>query len=394
VIEPGYRDASFWLDSLPEPVLPRAPLDGDADADVAIVGAGFSGLWTAYYLKKLRPALRVAVLEAEVAGYGASGPERRLVRRPARGRRGAAPRPERRDQALALQRVTTDAVDEIGRVAAAEGIDCHYRKGGAVRVAVNGAQLHALHEFWDPLAPIFARALEGILPELVPALRDARITHHWGGALGVPRDSRPRVGIDRERGFAWIGGYVGEGVAASNLAGRTLAERLAGERTERTELSLVAPFARNWEPEPLRWLAVRGVLAAVAAADRATGPGRVARWRSWLMRAIAGRGLGARPCLRLQCTWRFPFARCDAAGGLITRQPPEGGEPHARTGHDPTSLAPGPGCNRRPRHARAGARGGAGHPGRPAELHRAAGGERGAASDGGRSTVLRPRLPR
>ena len=95
------------------------------------------------------------------------------------------------------------------------------------------------------------RALEAILRELVPALRDARITHHWGGALGVPRDSRARVGVDRERGTAWIGGYVGEGVAASNLAGRTLAELLAGERTERTELSLVAPFARDWEPEPL-----------------------------------------------------------------------------------------------------------------------------------------------
>ena len=69
----SYRAASFWLDSVPEPLTPRASLEGDVDADVAIVGAGFSGLWTAYYLKKLRPSLRIVVLEAEIAGYGASG---------------------------------------------------------------------------------------------------------------------------------------------------------------------------------------------------------------------------------------------------------------------------------------------------------------------------------
>lgn len=48
-------------------------MSGEADFDVAIVGAGFSGLWTAHYLKRLRPELRVALVEAEVAGFGASG---------------------------------------------------------------------------------------------------------------------------------------------------------------------------------------------------------------------------------------------------------------------------------------------------------------------------------
>jgi glycine/D-amino acid oxidase-like deaminating enzyme len=98
VSEPDYRHVSFWLDSLPEPVLPRAPLDGDADADVAIVGAGFSGLWTAYYLKRLRPALRVAVLEAEVAGYGASGRNGGWCVGLLAGVEGLLHRSERRDQ--------------------------------------------------------------------------------------------------------------------------------------------------------------------------------------------------------------------------------------------------------------------------------------------------------
>jgi len=60
----SYRDVSFWFDTLPEPIEPRAPLEGDAELDVAIVGAGYSGLWTAYYLKRLRPALRIGIVEA------------------------------------------------------------------------------------------------------------------------------------------------------------------------------------------------------------------------------------------------------------------------------------------------------------------------------------------
>ena len=70
---------SFWHDSLPQPVTPRPTLPGDLEADVVIVGAGYTGLWTAYYLKKADPALRVVVLESEYAGFGASGPQRRLV---------------------------------------------------------------------------------------------------------------------------------------------------------------------------------------------------------------------------------------------------------------------------------------------------------------------------
>src|SRR2546423_14485377 len=63
----------FWWRSLGGPPPPREPLRGPAEVDVAIVGAGYTGLWTAYYLKHAQPSLRVAVLERERAGFGASG---------------------------------------------------------------------------------------------------------------------------------------------------------------------------------------------------------------------------------------------------------------------------------------------------------------------------------
>src|ERR671939_2178485 len=69
----AYRSLSLWHDTAGEPLEPRAALPGDLDVDVAIVGAGYTGLWTAYYLRRADPGLRVAVLEREVAGFGASG---------------------------------------------------------------------------------------------------------------------------------------------------------------------------------------------------------------------------------------------------------------------------------------------------------------------------------
>ena len=98
----------------------------------------------------------------------------------------------------------------------------------------------------DPSFAIVQRNAEA----LFPVLRDFRITHRWGGPLGISRNWQPKVGIDRAAGFAWIGGYAGEGVAASNLAGRTLAELIVERDSERTALPLVGPPFPNWEPEP------------------------------------------------------------------------------------------------------------------------------------------------
>ena len=68
-----YRRYSFWLETCGDDLTPRPPLDGSIDVDVAILGAGFTGLWTAYYLKKREPSLKIAIVEKEIAGFGASG---------------------------------------------------------------------------------------------------------------------------------------------------------------------------------------------------------------------------------------------------------------------------------------------------------------------------------
>ncbi len=70
---PAWRTISLWMDQLDEPLLARPALERDLDVDVAIIGAGYTGLWTAYYLKQHKPDLNIAIVEAQTAGFGASG---------------------------------------------------------------------------------------------------------------------------------------------------------------------------------------------------------------------------------------------------------------------------------------------------------------------------------
>jgi glycine/D-amino acid oxidase-like deaminating enzyme len=104
--------------------------------------------------------------------------------------------------------------------------------------------------------------------EWFPTLRDVGFSHAWGGPLGMPRDWHPTISHDPARGIASARGYVGHGVATSNLAGRTLAELILERPSPRTELPLVGHRSRDWEPEPLRWLGVRFAQAALERADR------------------------------------------------------------------------------------------------------------------------------
>jgi glycine/D-amino acid oxidase-like deaminating enzyme len=139
-----YRDLSLWFEQAAaagDPLLPRPALNGDTEADVCIVGAGLTGLWTAYYLLTAEPTLRVVVLESQIAGFGASGRNggwcsalfpvsiRALARR------------NGRERALEMRRTMHRTVDEIGRVILAEDIDCHWQKGGTVTLARTDVQL-------------------------------------------------------------------------------------------------------------------------------------------------------------------------------------------------------------------------------------------------------------
>jgi glycine/D-amino acid oxidase-like deaminating enzyme len=141
-----YRSLSFWHDSVPGTLTPGAPLPGDIDVDVAIVGAGFTGMWTAYYLHQADPRLRIAVCEREIAGFGASGRNGGWCSALFPASLTKLQRMTDRAGAIAMQRAMHATVDEVGRVAAKEGIDCHWAKGGTVMLARSVLQLERARE--------------------------------------------------------------------------------------------------------------------------------------------------------------------------------------------------------------------------------------------------------
>ena len=130
-----YASYSFWLETSGDDLTPRPRLDGSIDVDVAIMGAGYTGLWTAYYLLRRDPSLRVAVVEREIAGFGASGrnggwcypgfPVSPILLRERFGT----------ETARAVSRRMYETVDEIERVIADEAIDAKWARGGALRLA-------------------------------------------------------------------------------------------------------------------------------------------------------------------------------------------------------------------------------------------------------------------
>jgi glycine/D-amino acid oxidase-like deaminating enzyme len=144
-----YRRYSFWLETCGDDLTPRPPLDGSADVDVAILGAGFTGLWTAHSLLSRQPSLKVAIVEAEIAGFGASGrnggwcfsgfPVPPLTLLESHGY----------DMARLVTLEMHKAVDEVGRVTAEEGIDAHYAKGGELEVARAPYDLPKLQKMYD-----------------------------------------------------------------------------------------------------------------------------------------------------------------------------------------------------------------------------------------------------
>lgn len=429
----------WWRQITPSTHSPSRPaLIGDTEADVVVVGAGYTGLWTAYHLARQAPDLRIVVLEERFAGYGASGRNGGWLTNTVTGG------PERyvathgRDAAAAQQRALTDTVYEVVEVARREEIDADIHLGGELAVARSAAQLDRMHSaaraasawpgtdwnvlgaaererrvrvagavgaMWHPHAariqpaklvdglvgaverlgvtlyestrverivagaahaaagtvrarhvirategftarlpgqrrtwlpmnsslvvtePISAevwaeigwegrevlgdmahaymyaqrtadgriafggrgvpyrygsridtdgqtpastvQALGELMTRFFPALGSPRLAHAWSGVLGVPRDWSAGVAYDAVTGLGHAGGYVGTGVAATHLAGRTMADLILGHDTERSRLPWVGHRTRRWEPEPLRWMGVQTMYAAYRAADRA-----------------------------------------------------------------------------------------------------------------------------
>src|SRR5476649_433444 len=457
------RSISLWMDQLQEPLTSRPALREDLDVDVAIIGAGYTGLWTAYYLKRQAPELRIAIVESNFAGFGASGRnggwlmgnllgEDRLL---------AGLSPERRRASFDLLHAIPD---EVADVIAHEGIDCDYRKGGVLYCAARYPEQEAsLRSYLDKLyrqgltendyrwlnpeqlaqqirvakpyggiyAPHVATinpaklvrglartvermgvkiyesspvthwqsgslrtakaqvrsrwivpAVEGysvtlpplgryqlpvqsllvateplsaatwdeiglsqgqafseasrqvtygqrtvdnrlvfgarggyqfagklrhdfdlttsevelrryLFGELFPQLKNVRITHAWGGNLGMSRHFKPHMLCDRANGIALSGGYGGEGVGASNLGGRTLADLILERDTDLVRQPWVIPQGglnalRAWEPEPCRWLGYNAIIRSFVHEDQTLANPATAPWRRKLASGVAG----------------------------------------------------------------------------------------------------------
>jgi glycine/D-amino acid oxidase-like deaminating enzyme len=430
---------TLWHEDAGVQWAPSSALPGDRDVDVAVVGAGYTGLWTAYYLAQADPTLRIAVLESRFVGFGASGRNGGWCSAifPATLRKVAST--SSAGDAVRMQRAMNQTVREVEEAVAREGIDCDFHRGGYVSVARNEAQwarardevaawrrwgfgedqmalldadeasrrvaaTHVLGGTFTPhcavvqpaklvlgladatrrlgveihedtevrrirprevdttrgrvRADVVVRATEGytaqlegarrdvvpmyslmvateplspdvwdrigladretfsdkrhlriygqrtaggriafggrgapyhfgsrvkpeydtdarvhamlrrILVDLFPPLDGVRFTHEWGGNLGIPRDWYPTVHFDRTTGLAHAGGYVGDGVATANLAGRTLAAEILDLDDDLRTLPWLRRRSPKWEPEPLRWLGVNGGTAAFTIADR------------------------------------------------------------------------------------------------------------------------------
>jgi len=438
-VDEHYRNLSLWLSHPSLDLTPRPALSGDVEVDVAIVGGGFTGLWTAYYLTERDPSLRILVIERDICGFGASGRNGGWVvgELPAGVETYAAH--SSHDEAMRQARTLFATVDEVGRVVAHERIDCGYAKGGVIRWARNTPQADrqrtevAHHHqqgftedeirllspdearsygnasnvrsgiFFAPCAAVDpARLLRGLatilerrgvhiveqtpatqlgpgvvetpmgtvradtvirateaytrdlpgekrtlvpiyslmvatepldeatlaavglaerptfaddrymvvygqrtadnriafggrgvpyafgsginpsieqdgrahdlihrtLVEILPDLANTAISHRWGGVLAAPRNWTPSVRFDPGTRFGTAGGYVGEGVAAANMAGRTLADLITSTDSDLVTLPWVGVRSRRWEPEPLRWLGIRGTRLVMDRADR------------------------------------------------------------------------------------------------------------------------------
>lgn len=243
----AYRRESFWLDSVDESLDPLPPLDEELRADVAIVGAGFTGLWTAYFLKQNAPDLDIVIVEKEIAGF-----ERQLA--PIHSRMIAtAPLDDalRAEIGLTRRRSFACSGHGYGQLTAdgriAFGARGDYYFGSRIR-----------NDFGPETAD--SRSVRALLLEAIPALREVEVTHGWGGAMGFARDEKPFVFLDAKRRVGWAGGHGPAGVAPSCMAGETLSDLVLGLDTPRVEEPwVVSALPPAWEPEPLRWLGINGV---------------------------------------------------------------------------------------------------------------------------------------
>ncbi len=145
---------SHWLTTADDDLTPREPLDGSRDVDVVIVGAGFTGLWTAREILRRDPSRSVLVCEANIAGFGASGRNGAwlsagIAVSPAELARRTSPTVAR-DTMLVMR----DTVQAVIDACDADGIDAQVRRGGILRIARGPQELPAMQAGFDQVAAL------------------------------------------------------------------------------------------------------------------------------------------------------------------------------------------------------------------------------------------------
>ncbi|MDH2443363.1 FAD-dependent oxidoreductase [Amnibacterium sp. CER49] len=273
---------SFWWAQIGQPMR-RAPLDGSRRADVCIVGGGYTGLWTAYALKRADPALDVVVLEAEFCGFGASGRNGGWLTHDITGRdRFLAS--AGRDAVVRFQRAMDDAVDEVVATARTEGIDADIHRGGELDVAVTPSQLRRLQAHVE-----HERSVGNTDLRLLPA-DEARSRVAVSGALGASwHEHCARIQPAKlVRGLAEAVERLGVRVFESTRA-REITPRLVrtarGDVTAPVVIRATEGFTAGLAGERRRWLPMNSSLIV-------TEPLPAAFWREvgWEHRDTLGDG--------------------------------------------------------------------------------------------------------
>ena len=198
---------------------------------------------------------------------------------------------------IATEPLPVDVLDAIGLAERATFTDARRlviygqrTADGRIAFGGRGAPYRFASRLGDDFDGRVHERLHTTLVELFPALNEVDITHRWGGAVAAARDWWWSVGMDRGNAVAWAGGYVGDGVATANLAGRTLAELLCDEPGTLSSLPWVGHSSRHWEVEPLRWLGINAVVRLTDRADRyETRTGKPDRWRGALIDRVTSR---------------------------------------------------------------------------------------------------------
>ena len=174
---------SLWLDSYGD-YAAEPPLEGTASVDVAIIGGGFTGLVTAYELKKTEPALRVAVLEARQVGYGASGRNGSFAMTVVSLGFGTTAMLRGKEFLKAAHTYMERAVDRTDELILSEGLDCARIRPGFLRVATTPDYIKRLQHDVSLMQSLGFAGIEWIEQDAVQAMVNSP---RYLGALWEPR---------------------------------------------------------------------------------------------------------------------------------------------------------------------------------------------------------------